>query len=434
MPPRSKKGNATKPNKITKEDIPNLLALLQIDHHPESLKGREEQINRLTHELSSSMSSSLPQGHILYLYGQPGTGKSATVSYVITRLKETQERSFGFSHINALGLSSVGGLFQQLYHSLYPNGKKRMTIPNAFKALDDGFRIKGFRKHHIVVIDEFDNLLAIGRSSKAKDSTAFHQRVFSLFDWPCQPKANVTLVCIANTLCLPHHLLPRCFSRLGLGQINFPAYKYDQLEDILYDRLHEYNKDATKLFEPQSLQLLCRKVAAYSGDVRKLFDLCSALLRELAEAPNSKPQVLLGDIERRCRVQFASRIAEYIRRSAFPIQLAALCICALQPTQADATTGFAVGYLEVRLSFQSQQELLTDGQCAFAPALLDRIVSQALDELQSAGILDFVQFMRIEHESRVSKGIQRTALESFKPWGQLGVCLIPPVSSCLDIS
>eukprot|EP01053_Blabericola_migrator_P010737 Blabericola_migrator_1__10736@NODE_6143_length_591_cov_57_654580_g4121_i0_p1_GENE_NODE_6143_length_591_cov_57_654580_g4121_i0NODE_6143_length_591_cov_57_654580_g4121_i0_p1_ORF_typecomplete_len135_score10_53AAA_16/PF13191_6/6_7e09AAA_PrkA/PF08298_11/1_3e06AAA_22/PF13401_6/2_4e06DUF815/PF05673_13/8_3e06NACHT/PF05729_12/0_0002AAA_30/PF13604_6/0_00055AAA/PF00004_29/0_00089ATPase_2/PF01637_18/0_0018ATPase_2/PF01637_18/2_2e03TniB/PF05621_11/0_0008PIF1/PF05970_14/0_0014Rad17/PF03215_15/0_0016MeaB/PF033 len=110
---------ASKSRRLAKCEISDLLSFLRIDYAPDHLIGRDEQIKRLTHDIRASMKATTLEGHILYLYGQPGTGKSASVKHVVERLREDPKLpKFAFSHINALGLGSLGGLFQQLHKSV----------------------------------------------------------------------------------------------------------------------------------------------------------------------------------------------------------------------------------------------------------------------------------------------------------------------------
>eukprot|EP01054_Gregarina_sp_Poly1_P001122 Gregarina_sp_Poly_1__1121@NODE_1274_length_4520_cov_241_024927_g133_i1_p5_GENE_NODE_1274_length_4520_cov_241_024927_g133_i1NODE_1274_length_4520_cov_241_024927_g133_i1_p5_ORF_typecomplete_len155_score13_37AAA_16/PF13191_6/5_7e09AAA_22/PF13401_6/2e03AAA_22/PF13401_6/2_6e08AAA_PrkA/PF08298_11/1_3e06DUF815/PF05673_13/2_4e06ATPase_2/PF01637_18/1_4e05AAA_7/PF12775_7/7_1e05AAA_7/PF12775_7/7_1e02AAA/PF00004_29/4_6e05Rad17/PF03215_15/0_00022Rad17/PF03215_15/1_5e03TniB/PF05621_11/0_00011IstB_IS21/PF01695 len=124
-------------------NVQTVLSSLQIDSMPQYLSGREEQLNRLTHEIEASMQQNGNEGHILYLYGQPGTGKTASVKQVLNKLQKSKE--FALSSINALGLTSVGSLFLHLHRALFLTGKS-VTIPVAFKHLDSAFRQQGFKK------------------------------------------------------------------------------------------------------------------------------------------------------------------------------------------------------------------------------------------------------------------------------------------------
>eukprot|EP01055_Gregarina_sp_Pseudo9_P004000 Gregarina_sp_Pseudo_9__3999@NODE_4141_length_479_cov_1_847727_g3812_i0_p1_GENE_NODE_4141_length_479_cov_1_847727_g3812_i0NODE_4141_length_479_cov_1_847727_g3812_i0_p1_ORF_typecomplete_len123_score28_53AAA_16/PF13191_6/9_9e11AAA_PrkA/PF08298_11/1_2e06AAA_22/PF13401_6/2_3e06AAA/PF00004_29/2_6e03AAA/PF00004_29/1_8e05Rad17/PF03215_15/9_9e06DUF815/PF05673_13/1_1e05ATPase_2/PF01637_18/2_3e05RuvB_N/PF05496_12/2_6e05AAA_30/PF13604_6/0_00032TsaE/PF02367_17/3_5e03TsaE/PF02367_17/0_00068TniB/PF05621_11/0_0 len=88
--------------------IPAVQSALRIEHLPQLLIGRDEQIKRLKHDLTASMRGRGGEGHVLYLYGQPGTGKTASVRHVVRELES--DFDFEFQLINALGLTSVGNL------------------------------------------------------------------------------------------------------------------------------------------------------------------------------------------------------------------------------------------------------------------------------------------------------------------------------------
>ncbi|CAG2166371.1 unnamed protein product [Oppiella nova] len=70
---------------------------------------------------------------------------------------------------------------------------------------------------------------------------------------------------------LPEKLMiNRVSSRLGLTRLSFHPYSYKELEAIVESRL----SGLSDVFDGDALQLICRKVAAVSGDARRALDLC----------------------------------------------------------------------------------------------------------------------------------------------------------------
>lgn len=97
--------------------------------------------------------------------------------------------------------------------------------------------------------------------------------LYSIFEWPAIPSSKIILIGIANALDLTERILPRLQARCELKPklMHFASYTNKQLHEILASRLKEAN--ATEIFRPEALQLLTRKVAAVSGDVRRALDL-----------------------------------------------------------------------------------------------------------------------------------------------------------------
>ena len=59
----------------------------------------------------------------------------------------------------------------------------------------------------------------------------------SIFEWPNRPKAQLTVLAIANTMDLPERLLiNRVASRMGLTRLTFQPYKVKQLQSIISAR------------------------------------------------------------------------------------------------------------------------------------------------------------------------------------------------------
>lgn len=93
--------------------------------------------------------------------------------------------------------------------------------------------------------------------------------LYNLFEWPTRRNARLVVVGIANTMDLPERLLPKIHSRLGLGRIVFAPYRQEQIQEIVRSRLQ--GLDA---FMDLAVELAARKVASWSGDVRRALQIC----------------------------------------------------------------------------------------------------------------------------------------------------------------
>lgn len=63
----------------------------------------------------------------------------------------------------------------------------------------------------------------------------------SIFEWPNRPKAQLTVLAIANTMDLPERMLiNKVASRMGLTRLIFQPYKVKQLQTIISSRYHVF--------------------------------------------------------------------------------------------------------------------------------------------------------------------------------------------------
>lgn len=139
-------------------------------------------------------------------------------------------------------------------------GEKRSSYHSA-DALNDRFsKCDPNNEFVILLVDELDLLRT------RKQNILYH-----LFDWPNRPFSKLIVIAVANAMDLPERLMiNRVSSRLGLTRLCFHPYSYKELEAIVNSRL----EGLRNVFDSDALQLICRKVAAVSGDARRALDIC----------------------------------------------------------------------------------------------------------------------------------------------------------------
>lgn len=74
---------------------------------------------------------------------------------------------------------------------------------------------------------------------------------------------------ISNTIDLPHLLMPKVHSRLGLQKLHFQPYSHEQIYEIIADRLRDL-----PAFGAGAIEICARKIASVSGDVRRALQVC----------------------------------------------------------------------------------------------------------------------------------------------------------------
>ncbi|KAJ7282967.1 hypothetical protein C8J57DRAFT_1219121 [Mycena rebaudengoi] len=209
----------------------------------------------------------------LYISGSPGTGKTALVNSVIS--------------INCMALNSVDALWERLVEELGgTSDKKRKTAGRVKKAQgrDAG---QPFILRYILILDELDHIAPNAQS------------LSSLFSLSSSRASLLRVVGIANT-----HTLTASSSTAFVSSskdvrtLHFAPYTPAQLLQILQSRLaplysselddtegsEAASQAAKKFFSPPALNLLTKKVAALTGDVRSLFEVLRGAI-DLAVSP-----------------------------------------------------------------------------------------------------------------------------------------------------
>lgn len=254
------------------------------------------------------------QAQVLYISGMPGTGKTACVLEAARALQRRPRRgggggpTFSLVHVNAMCLSWPGAIFAEICQKLpalccRPQGGRRrgraggaagagltpQSEVQAYTSLSRFFSAEGVsstRAPVVLLVDEVDCLM-----------TQAQAVLYRLFEWLSKPHARLAVVAIANTMDLPERLLPRVASRLGVLRVNFNPYTRGQLREILDERLRE--ADAQGTFEEDALTLAAARVAAQSGDARKVLQVCrraaAAQLAETYPGPVTTKQIRSAD-------------------------------------------------------------------------------------------------------------------------------------------
>jgi origin recognition complex subunit 1 len=140
---------------------------------------------------------------------------------------------------------------------------ERTSKQNAVNYLDSYFGKTTKRNKRdqfvIMLVDELDLLC-----------TKRQNILYHLFDWPNRQNSRLVILSIANTMDLPERMMMnRVSSRIGLTRLTFQPYSYTQLQEIVNARVQ-----CLALFDQDGVQLIARKVAAISGDARRVLDIC----------------------------------------------------------------------------------------------------------------------------------------------------------------
>lgn len=232
---------------------------------------REELQTFLQHNVSAQ------RGGCVYVSGPPGSGKTALVQDICQNLEmKTPTR---YSCINCMSIKSSNDIFNTMISELGISDD--VFGDHAKQQLEEAFLGKGAEPVYILALDEIDQIINIDVET-----------LYTIFDWSLRSGSRLLLIGIANALDLTDRFLPRLKAR-NLKPFLLPFLPYDaaQIAAILRARIQSLlpahstttPTDFTPFIHPTAIQLISKKVAAQSGDLRKAFDIALRAI-EVVEA------------------------------------------------------------------------------------------------------------------------------------------------------
>ncbi|RLF12441.1 MAG: cell division control protein Cdc6 [Thermoprotei archaeon] len=237
---------------------------LRPDYVPEELPHREYEIKRLGETLAPAIKGVRPSN--VFIYGLPGTGKTAVAKYVLKKLSKAAARldlgsGLANCYINCKYDNTSYRVFASLCEQL---GVKvpftGLSIPELFrrfmKALESSSRLV------IIVLDEIDVLAGHSSSDLLYRLTRINSEL---------SKSRVALVGVTNDLKFTESLDPRVKSALGEEELVFKPYDSDELEDILRQRAKLAFMEGA--LEEGVIPLCATLAAREHGDARRALDL-----------------------------------------------------------------------------------------------------------------------------------------------------------------
>ncbi|RZC92035.1 hypothetical protein C5167_027924 [Papaver somniferum] len=197
-------------------------------------------------------------GRCLYIHGVPGTGKTMSVLPATRNLRSEVDagsiRSFCFAEVNGLKLASPENIYRVICEKLSGH---RVSWKKALSLLNERFSDNSevhSSQPCVLLIDELDLLVTRNQSV-----------IYNILDWPTKLYSKLVVIGIANTMDLPEK--PRISSRMGIQQLCFCPYTYQQLREIISRCV-----EGIEAFDRLAIEFASRKVAAISGDARRALD------------------------------------------------------------------------------------------------------------------------------------------------------------------
>lgn len=250
--------------------------VLRYDYIPKKLPHRTEQIQRLGNIFAPSLNNSKISN--VFIYGKPGTGKTAVTKYVLNHL-EQKAKAIGsplkICYINCRLTGTNYRILAEICRSL--NIKVPFT-GLAVNELLERFKLKinSLKIIEIIVLDEIDALVrSYEDDSLLYELTRINENLVN--NW-------VGLIGISNDLHFKEFLDARVISCLSEEEVIFKPYSAEELYDILLERSERaFVKDA---LSNSSLRLCAAYAAREHGDARRALDLLR-VSGEIAERKNN---------------------------------------------------------------------------------------------------------------------------------------------------
>ena len=242
---------------------------------PDRLPHRDDQIDKLARIWVAPLRGETPSN--VFVYGKTGTGKTATVKYLMEELELAAgdlSKEIEIAYLNCEVVDTKYRVLATLSNKIRDKLSERVgdsdlpeEIPMTGWPTDEVYEtllevIDEREQVVIVVMDEIDRLVSKGTS----DVLYLLSRINSDLN-----NAKVGVVGISNDLNFVSDLDPRIVSSLGEEEVVFPPYNANQLEDILKERAGKGFSES--VLKDGVISLCAAHAARKHGDARKALDL-----------------------------------------------------------------------------------------------------------------------------------------------------------------
>jgi len=383
--------------------------VLRHDYIPIHLPHRENEIKRVGEVVAPALKECRCSN--LFIYGKPGTGKTAVTKYVLKRVQKKAKELDAPVTVSYINCRYVGTEYRVFYYLCSSIGIK---VPFTGLALGEIFdRFKSgidLRKNLlIVVLDEIDALVKAKGDSLLYELTRINETL---------TRSKVSLIGISNDLRFKEWLDPRVLSSLSEEEIVFRPYNASELRDILAERAKLAFHDG--VLTDGALSLCSALAAAEHGDARRALDLLR-VAAEIAEREGAK-QITEEHVRLAEKRIEHNRVFEAIKNMPLHSKLVLCSVYLLSKAK--------VNYAITGDIYEVYRELCNE--TGISP-LTQRRVSTLISELDAMGLLNsrVVSMGRYGRTKKIRLGIGRTVIkEVFQNDERLG-SLISYVPKCL---
>ncbi len=220
---------------------------------PERLPFRDAEIDNLVFALQPVLKGKKPQN--VFVCGKSGTGKTATVKFVLNELQQYSDRAKGL-YINCFQLNTRHSILTQIANFLgEPTPRRGIATDEAYSKVVEALKHANF--FPIVVLDEADQLLHDKEASKL---------FYDLLRVVEYGQGRFGMIFISNISDFVSLLDDRVKSSLAEQTIAFEPYSPQQLKEILKQRA-QYAFHSTAL-DKDVINVAAAHAAKLGGDAR----------------------------------------------------------------------------------------------------------------------------------------------------------------------
>jgi len=353
--------------------------VLRHDYVPETLPHREPQVRFLGEAVAPVLKGERCSN--IFVYGKTGTGKTAVMRFVLSRLAQKAAQFNSPVHVCYVNCHTTGTEYR-VFSSLADAVGVRVPFTGlALGEVFDRFRrgLDAQKQVFIAVLDEIDALIKQRGDILLYELTRINETL---------RHAKATLVGISNDLRFKEFLDPRVLSSLSEEEIVFKPYDADELQDILLDRAKLAFHD--NVLSEGPISLCAALAAAEHGDARRALDLLR-VAGELAEREGA-PRLNEDHIRQAEKRIEHDRMTEALRNLPFHSKLVLCSVYLL--SKAQTLEGCVTGSI-----YEVYGELCE--QSGMSP-LTQRRVSGLINELDVIGLLN-TQIVNMGRYGRTKK-------------------------------
>ncbi len=249
---------------------------ITISYKPNELPHRNREIESVASILGPSLSGEKPSN--VFIFGKPGTGKTAVIHLISKKLTKMSKKNVGLFYLNCkmrnvadTEYRLIAQLARELGEFVPVTGLPTDHVYNLFfKALDKRGGVI------ILILDEIDVLVEKIGDNFLYNLTRINEELNN---------TQVSIVGISNNLSFTNDMDPRVKSSLSEEELIFHPYNAIQLQDILRKRSEGAFKENT--LEPGVIEKCAGLAAQEHGDARRALDLLR-VAAEIAERESSE--------------------------------------------------------------------------------------------------------------------------------------------------